>query len=98
MVENVSWLAMLQCALAMYKSNLVIDRYNQMPERCTKYGMAREVLARAYLEKLDYAKAVEILEEVHREFPHRVSGMEVCCRTIKRSGISRQMLFLCRGQ
>lgn len=94
MVENVSWLAMLQCALAMYKSNLVIDRYNQMPERCTKYGMAREVLARAYLEKLDYAKAVEILEEVHREFPHRVSGMEILSTALWHAQDARRLSML----
>uniref|UniRef100_A0A915PWN8 Cell division cycle protein 27 homolog n=1 Tax=Setaria digitata TaxID=48799 RepID=A0A915PWN8_9BILA len=76
-VEHISWLAMLQCAVATYRSNSVIGRYNLMPERCKKFALARELLARAYLEKLDYTKATEILEELHREFPHRVAGMEI---------------------
>lgn len=80
-VEHISWLAMLQCAVATYRSNSVIGRYNLMPEKCKKFALARELLARAYLEKLDYTKATEILEELHREFPHRVAGMEVCCRS-----------------
>uniref|UniRef100_A0A0R3S025 Cell division cycle protein 27 homolog n=1 Tax=Elaeophora elaphi TaxID=1147741 RepID=A0A0R3S025_9BILA len=77
MVEHISWLAMLQCAVATYRSNSVIGRYNLMPEKCKKFALARELLARAYLEKLDYTKATEILEELHREFPHRVAGMEI---------------------
>ncbi|MCP9260943.1 Cell division cycle protein 27-like protein [Dirofilaria immitis] len=76
-IEHISWLAMLQCAVATYKSNSVIGRYNLMPEKCKKFALARELLARAYLEKLDYTKAIEILEELHREFPHRVGGMEI---------------------
>lgn len=79
LVEYVSWLATLQCAAAAYRSNSVIGDYNLLPEKCKKFALARELLARAYLEKLDYAKATEILEELHREFPHRVAGMEVCC-------------------
>ncbi|VDP17238.1 unnamed protein product [Onchocerca flexuosa] len=76
-IEYISWLAMLQCAVATYRSNSVIGRYNLMPEKCKKFALARELLARAYLEKLDYTKAAEILEELHREFPHRVAGMEI---------------------
>ncbi|EJD74714.1 TPR Domain containing protein [Loa loa] len=76
-VEHISWLAMLQCAVATYRSNSVIGRYNLMPEKCKKFALARELLARAYLEKLDYTKATEILEELHQEFPHRVAGMEI---------------------
>ncbi|KAL3998322.1 Tetratricopeptide repeat family protein [Acanthocheilonema viteae] len=76
-VEHISWLAMLQCAVATYRSNSVIGRYNLMPEKCKKFALARELLARAYLEKLDYTKATEILEELRREFPHRVAGMEI---------------------
>ncbi|EJW86261.1 hypothetical protein WUBG_02830, partial [Wuchereria bancrofti] len=77
MVEHISWLAMLQCAVATYRSNSVIGRYNLMPEKCKKFALARELLARAYLEKLDYTRATEILEELRREFPHRVAGMEI---------------------
>ncbi|KAK6106838.1 Anaphase-promoting complex cyclosome subunit 3 family protein [Brugia pahangi] len=76
-VEHISWLAMLQCAVATYRSNSVIGRYNLMPEKCKKFALARELLARAYLEKLDYTRATEILEELRREFPHRVAGMEI---------------------
>ncbi|VDN19482.1 unnamed protein product [Gongylonema pulchrum] len=85
---------MLQCALAVYKSNLVIERFNKMPEHCQNYGLARELLARAYLEKLDYSKTAEILEAVHNEFPHRVSGMEIFSTALWHAQDSRRLSML----
>ncbi|VDM95439.1 unnamed protein product [Thelazia callipaeda] len=93
-VEYTSWLAMLHCAVAAYQSNGVIDWYGKMPEKCKKFALAREMLARAYLEKLDYTKTIEILEELHREFPHRVSGMEILSTALWHAQDSRRLSVL----
>lgn len=67
----------MQSALSHYKIHLALERLTQMPETCSKSALAKELAARVYLEKLDYQKTKEILEEVHRDYPHRTSGMEV---------------------
>lgn len=55
----------------------VVERLITMPSICAETPLVREVAARAYLERLEYNKAKELLQLLHQEFPYRVSGMEV---------------------
>lgn len=82
-MECLSHTALLQAALSKYSTDKAIAIYNEMPADWAKTALAREIIARVYLEKLDYAKARELLEDLHHEYPHRVSGMEVGSQKIR---------------
>ncbi|MFH4980838.1 hypothetical protein AB6A40_007547 [Gnathostoma spinigerum] len=93
-VECFSALALAQIALCQYDSSAVLDRLETVPPGFISSACPRELSARAYLEKLDYSKAAEILEKLHRDYPYRMSGMEILSTALWHAQDARRLSVL----
>ncbi|VDK42705.1 unnamed protein product [Anisakis simplex] len=78
----------------LFLTKKVLERVNSMPARFAETPLVRELAARAYLERLEYNKSRELLESLHKQFPYRVSGMEVLSTVLWHSQESRQLSLL----
>uniref|UniRef100_A0A0N5AWB8 Cell division cycle protein 27 homolog n=1 Tax=Syphacia muris TaxID=451379 RepID=A0A0N5AWB8_9BILA len=93
-VQTVASLARVQSFLSRYSTSSALESFESMPEACSTSALGRELLARIYLEMLDYSKTREILERLHIDFPHRLSGMEVLSTALWHEQDSRRLSML----
>uniref|UniRef100_A0A915BQ60 Cell division cycle protein 27 homolog n=1 Tax=Parascaris univalens TaxID=6257 RepID=A0A915BQ60_PARUN len=94
LLECICQVALMQSCLSRYQTMKVVERLITMPAICAETPIVREVAARAYLERLEYNKAKELLQLLHQEFPYRVAGMEVLSTVLWHTQDARELSLL----
>ena len=67
----------IQVHLSQYNFNEAMGALNQLSVSHASLPLSLELRGRVLFEKSDVARAASTFEEMHRQYPHKIEGLEV---------------------
>jgi anaphase-promoting complex subunit 3 len=67
----------IQVHLSQYNFNEAMNALNQLSEKHAALPLSLELRGRVLFEKSDFTRASLTFEEMHRQYPHKIEGLEV---------------------